>query len=299
MITYIADIGSNWRISDDPGTNWLNIDTMFQNLSKLNISYVKFQAWHTPSFVHQDHPAYDSYYRKYELNNQWYSDLVSLGSKYNIKVMFTPFDNVTLMELQGLGLPAWKIASSDATCHALIGNVCKLAEDIYISLGNTTYEEIRNLIKYLNDIKFGGNVCLLHCVSKYPMSIKDAGFARFKGIYNVIQSNAKYPSKYTLGWSSHATSKNASYLASMALARTATTFEFHVKSDEQPKSSPDYPHSLSVGDLAKVIDDINTTNTLLTTEPKLDLHEINWGRRNPFTGKRPTIEPKECNLSVE
>ena len=284
MIKYIADIGSNWCIGNDMAENWIHVADIMEELAVNKVDFVKFQAWDTASFVHDKHPQYDTYYKKYELPKEWYKPLVTLGVKFGIKVMFTAFDNITLSALSDLGLDNWKIASSDSTCLPLVKNTSLLADEMYISFGNTTMDEVKTTVEYLKTIKYDGKLNILHCVSKYPLEIKDAGFDRIRELRETFP-------EYTLGWSSHGTNQNAEYLANIAVAMGAEVLEFHVKSETQPSKSPDYPHSLTPQEISFVMKSTNTTYALVVSKPKLDMHEINWGRRNIYTGKRPTIDP--------
>lgn len=282
MMKYIAEIGSNWKINDNEKDNWDNIIATLDELYNIGeIEYVKFQAWNTESFISQNHPMYMSYFKEYELPVKWYHQLKLEVEKRDMKLMMTPFDIYTVGKLEQAGINIFKIASNDLTYHPLILRVCKSAKELFISTGNSTLDEVKETYKLVHD-NYDNIFTLLHCNVKYPCTIEDGDFYR---IYEIMHN---CPGTY-LGYSSHAEISDAIVLTNTATAMGVSVIEFHYKGGHYNVKSPDSQHSLTDQQVKYVIETNNLVHKIVTTSPSIDLNECNWGRRNPYTGKRPVF----------
>jgi sialic acid synthase SpsE len=277
---YIAEIGSNWKIDDDNEKNWKNIIKILDELYEIDdIDYVKFQAWNTESFINQNHPSYMTYFKEYELPVAWYAKLKEEVEKRNMKIMFTVFDNYTLSKAVKAKINIFKIASNDLTYHPLIKNVCKEAKELFISAGNSTLEEIKETYEIVKN-EYKGIFTILHCNVKYPCTIEDGDFFRVFELRKLFKGNF-------IGYSSHALINDAVVLTNIVTAMGGTVIEFHYKPNNFNYKTPDSGHSLIQKEVEYLIESNNTVEKIVTTSPKIDLNEANWGRRNPYTGKRP------------
>ncbi len=287
---YIAEIGSNWRRTNDMTDNWLNIADTVKDLANIGTDYVKFQAWNTPDFIHQSHPDYKNF-EKYQLPIKWYGDLIKLVEDHGLKFMVTPFDFETVERFQDLNVKYWKIASSDIIFHGLIKAVAEKATELYVSVGNASMDEIVNVNRMLINYFPSLPRTLLHCISRYPTQVEEIGFNRINELKRLNESRIPEP-PFTLGWSSHVVPAQAADVATLATGMGVEVMEFHVYRPTHSKlKTPDVCVSLTVTELGELMTRVEGVETLMNSVPKFNISEMNWARRNPETGLRPTIDP--------
>jgi len=286
-IKYIAEIGSNWRISNDMADNWLNIADTIKDLAKIEVDggmYVKFQAWDTPEFIHKAHPDYKNF-EKYQLPIDWYPNLIELVEANGLQFMVTPFDFETVARFQDLGVKYWKIASPDVVFHGLIKVVAEKATKLFVSVGNASIQEIENVNNMLISNFPSLIYTLLHCTCRYPTQVNEIGFNRIKYLIDLN------PWNMGVGWSSHVVPEHATEVATLAAGMGVDVMEFHVYRPRGKLKTPDAPVSLKVSELKDLIKKVKLVEALMNSKPEFNMHEMNWARRNPETGLRPTIDP--------
>jgi pseudaminic acid synthase len=97
----------------------------------------------------------------------WHEELFALGRKLGITIFSSPFDPTAVDFLDGLGAPAFKIASFEAVDLPLITYAASKGKPLIISTGMCGIAEISMAIDAARE---GGceQIVLLHCVSGYP-----------------------------------------------------------------------------------------------------------------------------------
>lgn len=269
-ITYIAEIGSNWRISNDLDECWNELVNLISNIEA---DLVKFQAWDTPSFINRKHPDYNTF-KKFQLPKEWYPRLINLlGPRF----MATPFDKATADLLHSLGQKTWKISSGDLVNTELITHIAKMNQPIYLSTGNGNEYEIKRAVQLIRNHTFAP-LTLMHCISRYPTSINELGLPRLDYLHSF---------GVPVGWSSHVPPCTASVAASVAVSLGATVIEYHVMGSSA--NSPDAVVSLTTDEAKSLHRIVNSIHTSLNTDPIIDEHELCWARRGQ-DGLRPWIE---------
>lgn len=89
----------------------------------------------------------------------------------NVIPLCTPWDILSLEDLQSYGLMAYKSASADLTNHNLLEAIALTGKPLICSTGMSNDAEIMESVDLLR--KLGAQFALLHCNSTYPAPFRD------------------------------------------------------------------------------------------------------------------------------
>jgi len=115
---------------------------------------------------------YDLYKKAYT-PWEWHEKLFNFARELGLVCFSSPFDKTAVDFLEGLGTPAYKVASFEIVDIPLIEYIASKGKPIIISTGIATLSDIEEAIKAC---KRAGNeqIILLKCVSEYPTPYEDA-----------------------------------------------------------------------------------------------------------------------------
>ena len=141
---------------------------------------IKGTIWEGKNLYHLYKEAYTPW--------EWHSKLFEEAKKQGLICFSSPFDKTAVDFLEGLEVPAYKIASFEITDIPLIEYVASKKKPIIISTGIATTADIELA---LDACKRMGNeeIALLKCTSSYPAPIEEANMCMVKDLaerYNVI-----------------------------------------------------------------------------------------------------------------
>ncbi len=184
-------------------------------------------------------------YEKAHLPWEWHKPIMEHAKEQGMIVFSTPFDKTAVDYLEDLNVPAYKIASFEATDLPLIEYVSSTKKPMIISTGLANQEEIQEAV----DTALSNGcrqLALLHCVSAYPAPAENYNL---KTIPDMITSFG-----LTTGLSDH-TIDNSTAITSIALG--ASIIEKHFTLDRNG-GGPDDSFSLEPSDLKQLCKDCNT-----------------------------------------
>ena len=156
------------------------------------------------------------YVKNTYLTFEEYSKLFEYAKKLNLDVIVSCWDIESLYFSKEVGIKTIKIASADLTNRLLIDKIINLFENIIMSTGMSTQEEIEKSISYIFDKC--KNLCILHCSSTYPAPINTLNLSfisRLKLIYPDL----------VIGYSGH---ELEYHVCLVAQALGANVFEKHL-----------------------------------------------------------------------
>lgn len=167
--------------------------------------------------------------------------------------------------LDELGVPAFKIASTDNDNYPLLAHIAKKRKPMIISTGMSSMEEILKAKKVIvrNGCK---NFAFLQCTGNYPSKESDANVNVIKGFMKDL--------KCIIGYSDH-TTKNISSIAAIAVG--AKIIEKHFTVDKN-LFGPDHRLSLNAKELKIFIQNIRLAEAVLGSYKKKVLNSEKGNR---------------------
>tara|TARA_X000000950_G_scaffold201757_1_gene242908 strand:+ start:7219 stop:8265 length:1047 start_codon:yes stop_codon:yes gene_type:complete len=172
---------------------------------------------------------------------EWHEELFKVAKEENIICFSTPFDESAIELLESLNAPAYKVASFEVTDLTLLKNIAHTKKPVIMSTGMADQYEIEEAVTTL---KSNGttSLAILHCVSGYPTSPKDANLKTITDLKN------KY--NCVVGLSDH-TLTNATAISAVALG--ASIIEKHFIIDKS-LGGPDSSFSITPDELRNLKD---------------------------------------------
>jgi len=192
--------------------------------------------------------------KKLEVSKEQNMELLDYCNKKKIIFLTTPFDEVSLDELDDLELPAYKVASTDLTNLPFLEKIAKKNKPIILSTGMSYLSEVELALKEI--YKYNKQVVLLQCTANYPIKDSEANLRvlnTFKEKFNVI-----------LGYSDHTVGVGA---APYSVPMGAKVVEKHFTLDKS-SSGPDHLASLSPDELHDFVLTIKKVDAFMGTNVK-------------------------------
>jgi len=178
--------------------------------------------------------------KKLELSKEAHRELKNYAEKQGIIFLSTPFDEASIDLLDGLGVPAFKVASGEITNLPLIKYIAKKKKPVIMSTGMSTLDEIGEVLEFLHN-EGAKEIILLHCVSVYPAKIEDMNLR--------VMVSLRRTFGLPVGLSDHTTSITVP-VAAVALG--ACVIEKHFTLDRN-LPGPDHQASLEPQELKQMV----------------------------------------------
>jgi sialic acid synthase SpsE len=206
-------------------------------------------------WVEPDDPKgtqWDTFDRLDKLPEEAFRALLEHARAVGITAFSTPFDDDAVDSLAALGVPAFKIASADLTCHPLLERAARTGLPMILSTGTSGLSEVEEALEVC---RRAGNeqVVLLHCTLKYPCPPEGINLRMMEHLMRAFPEVPVGLSDHSLGIS----------VPQAAVALGACMIEKHYTVDKTLPGSPDHHLSADPAELAALVEGIRTIEKAL------------------------------------
>jgi len=189
-------------------------------------------------------------YQEAQTPYEWHPALFERARALGVVLFSSPFDESAVDLLDGLGAPAFKIASFEAVDLPLIRHAASKGKPLIISTGMANLAEIEAARAAALDAGAAG-VALLHCVSSYPAVLEDAN------VRTVADMSRRFACP--VGLSDH-TPGTAAAVAAVSLGAAVVEKHFTLA---RADGGPDAAFSLEPAEFAALVADCKAAWTSL------------------------------------
>lgn len=205
-------------------------------------SAIKFQTFKTEEFVKKSNKYFDLF-KQAELTYEEFGELKDHAKSREITFFSAPFDIESADYLNKIGVPCFKIASSDLINIPLIRHIAKMNKPMIISTGLSIMQEVDEAV---NCCLYEGNskIALLHCIAHYPANPEEANL----NAINTLWEKFRIP----IGYSDNGES---TLVDLVAVSLGANLIEKHFTLD-RALPGPDHSFSIDPSALKKLISEI-------------------------------------------
>jgi sialic acid synthase SpsE/sugar phosphate isomerase/epimerase len=188
--------------------------------------------------------------QKVELPDHAYKKILQRCRERGVTFLCSAFDTQSADFLDGLGVPAYKVASADLTNLPLLDHLLQKGKPLILSTGMSRMEEVEITVDFLQER--GAEFALLHCNSTYPAAFEDINL-RF------MDQLRRFG--VPVGYSGH---ERGIAVSTVASALGASIIERHVTLD-RTMDGPDHAASLEPQGFRKMVRDIRQVAEALGT----------------------------------
>ena len=229
---------------------------MVEVAAKAGIDAVKFQSFSAKGLTHEVLAAdQHEFFSKYELSQDEHRELADICQANGVDFMSTPFDMHVVELLNGLGVPAFKIASCDLTNLPLIKHCASFNKPLFISTGMGSLSEVQQAYAAANEAG-SPRAVMLQCTTNYPTSYDDVNLRMMETMRREVGCE--------VGFSDHSVGNYACFAAT---ALGASVIEKHFCLDKSAEG-PDIACSCGPDELADLATGIRAVETSLGSGDK-------------------------------
>ena len=212
---------------------------MIDEAKNANSDAIKFQTYKSENFLTETSKYFD-FFKNVELSFEEFKEIKEHADNVGITFLSTPFDFESADYLNKIGVPGFKIASSDVTNLPLIAHIAKMKLPIILSTGLATLDEIEESIKLCHFLQ-NDQISILHCVADYPAMPEETNLSAME----TIREKFCFP----VGYSDNGES---SLVDEVAVSMGADIIEKHFTLDKKLEG-PDHSFSIQPDDLKLLI----------------------------------------------
>lgn len=230
---------------------------------------VKFQTFKADNLILRDGPkteyitravgddkvqSWHDLLREEEMSHEMHVELINYCKKKEITFLSTPYGIEEAEYLDQIGVPAFKVASTDITNLPFLERLTLFKKPIILSTAMATLSEVTDAWKVLS--KGPSPFAILQCTGNYPSRIENSNLRvmeTYKRLFNCV-----------VGYSDH-TLEHVNPIAATTLG--AKIYEKHFTLDRD-LHGPDHPMSIEPDELVETIKSIRETELALGSSLK-------------------------------
>lgn len=245
--------------------------------AKAGADAIKFQTYTADELVVKDTPKfwefeddkdksqYDAYQGLGGEPKEWYPELMKVCEENGIEFLTTCFSKETADYFNGLGMKAFKVASSDMSTLPYLRHIAKYNKPILLSTGAATLEEIKEAVEVIKD-EGNNQIVLLHCTLCYPTMYPDKEVHYEDANLNLLQTLKQEFPDLVIGISDHTQTPFSSVIA---CAMGASVIEKHYTTDKTLGMSADHWFSVDPKELSEIVEGCRKVETLRGASEKI------------------------------
>lgn len=193
MTQIIAEIG--WS----HGGDMLLAKQMVKAAAENRANYAKFQTWQVKNLKDGPwmHDGRKEIYEKAELTDEMHLELIKFCKENYIEFLTAVFSKEDA-ERVAQWCEKVKIPSPEVTNYEMLEVINESFEEVFMSIGASTYDEVKKAIDILKKPK----LTLLHCVSSYPCPYDKVNLPKIKEMFGLYGHLKGHSIKF--GYSGHA-----------------------------------------------------------------------------------------------
>ena len=179
MTEIIAEIG--WNHMGDMAL----AKQMIVEASNNSATHAKFQSWSVNNLKPGvwDTDGRREIYEKAQLTLSDHKYLKSVCDEYDIEFMSSVFSLQDIELYKQVTTKCVKIPSFESRNYPLIDKCMEVFDKVYISVGTTTWDEVKELARVVDINK----TCVMHCVSTYPLDPKNANILKLNELNKLFK----------------------------------------------------------------------------------------------------------------
>ena len=266
-VFFIAEAGVNHNgslelahqlidVAVDAGVDAIKFQTF--KAKNLNTKIAPKSTYHIETTGNDEKQTWFELLQTQEMSREMHLDLIKYCQAKNIIFLSTPYDLESVELLDQLGVPAFKLASTDTNNLSLIRHIARKRKPLIISTAMCEMSEVMQAVEAIRSENLEDFV-VLQCTGNYPAQLGDSHL-------RVITT---YREKFQclVGYSDH-TLEIINPIAAIALG--ACVYEKHFTIDKS-LPGPDHRSSLSPDELKETVRVIRLTEKALGCAEKFSL----------------------------
>lgn len=184
------------KAAADVGTHALKLQTYTADTITINHRGGLFEI-DDPSSLWYGKNLYELYQEAYT-PWEWHKEIFDYANSLGMLAFSSPFDETAVDFLEGLEVPAYKIASFESTHHPLLKKVARTGKPVLISSGASSLDELYCSVRILreNGCK---DIVILKCTSTYPATPENTNLRTIPELQKIFPDCVIGLSDHTMG----------------------------------------------------------------------------------------------------
>lgn len=229
---------------------------------------VKFQTYRGDKIVSPiEGPDRNKHFKKFELSNDQWMELIDLAKQNNIIFMSSLWDKDSLEQFDA-HIQIHKVGSGDLTNYPLLEILAKTNKPLLIATAMSTLDEVKDLVELIERVNpkliDDKKLVLMHCVAMYgdPQD-------KYANLLSIRVLQETFP-HIPIGYSDHT---KGTYACELALGMGCKVIEVHF-TDDKTREFRDHHFSIDKDEMCNLVQKSRQIITLLGSYEKKPIEEV-------------------------